>query len=312
MSTMESLQARIKTPVRAAYRVLRHPHHARLHHFALNAEELRAFFSATQSIRLQELEYVPYVRYVVASALAERMGERFPETLRGILHDRSSGGFTLGAQGVTSRLDDFVKLGTAIGHLIGPANFDSMSGTYYARFVVKDADQGDSYLKTPYRALTLHTDGTFVDETTDWLLMMKFEERNAIGGESRLIHLDDWEDLEIYRRHPLASHPFTFKAPKSKNAIDSVRHPIFFDADGRPCISVIDQFVYPETIAQAAYLSAMFASLERSPGTATIPLPVGDLIVLNNRFWMHGRAPFQAHAGLHRELMRQRGVFAKE
>lgn len=312
MSTMESPHARIETPVRAAYRVLRHPHHARLHRFALSAEALQSFLVATETIAVQELEYVPYMRFVVANALADRMGKHFPETLRGILHDRGSGGFTLGAQGVAFRPDELVKLGTAIGHLIGPANFDSMSGTYYARFVVKDADQGDSYLKTPYRVLTLHTDGTFVDEATDWLLMMKFEERNAIGGESRLIHLDDWEELETYRRHPLASHPFTFKAPKSKNAADSVRHPIFFDVDGKPCISVIDQFIYPETIAQATYLSDMFASLEGSPGTATIPLPVGDLLVLNNRFWMHGRAPFQAHAGLHRELMRQRGVFANE
>ena len=312
MSTMESPHACIENAAHTACRVLRHPHHARLHHFALNAGELRSFLAATEKITVQELEYVPYARYVVANALAERMGERFPETVRGILHDRGSGGFTVGAQGVTSRPDDFVKLGTAIGHLIGPANFDSMSCTYYARFVVKDADQGDSYLKTPYRALTLHTDGTFVEEATDWLLMMKLAERNAIGGESRLIHLDDWEELETYRQHPLASHPVAFKAPKSKNVTDSVRHPIFFDAGGKPCISIIDQFVYPETIAQATYLSAMFASLERSSGIATIPLPVGDLIVLNNRFWMHGRAPFQAHAGLHRELMRQRGVFAKE
>ena len=311
MNTMESPHARIDAPARAAYRVLQHPHHARLRHFSLNAEELRLFLAGTERITVQELEYVPYMRFVVANALGECMGECFAETLRDLLHDRGSGGFTLGAQGVLSHPDEFVRLGTAVGHLIGPANFDGMSGTYYARFVVRDADQGDSYLKTPYRALTLHTDGTFVDETTDWLLMMKLDERNAHGGESRLIHLDDWEELDTYRRHPFASYPFAFKAPGSKNVAALVRHPIFFDVDGKPCISVIDQFVYPETIAQATYLSTLFASLERSPGAATIPLPVGDLIVLNNRFWMHGRAPFDPHAGLHRELMRQRGVFAK-
>jgi protein CsiD len=240
------------------------------------------------------------------------MGGSLKDMIRAIVHDRQSGGFTLGVQDVTRRPDDFVKLGTAIGHLIGPANLDAMSGTYYARFTVQHADRGDSYLRSPYRNLSLHTDGTFVAEATDWLLMMKFEERNAIGGESRLVHLDDWEDLETYREHPLASHPFTFKAPKSKNVGDSVQHPIFFQADGKPCISVIDQFVYPETIAQASYLGKMFASLEECAGTATIPLPVGELIVLNNHFWMHGRAAFQEHPGLYRELMRQRGVFSKE
>jgi protein CsiD len=309
---MDRLHASIKTPDRAAYRVARHPHHARLCHLTLCSERLRSFFTSMEHVTVQELEYVPYMRFFVANALAERMGEGFRETLRWILRDRDSGGLTLGVQGVTPQLEDFVKFGTAIGHLIGPTNFDSMSGSYYARFVVKGADHGDSYLKTPYRALTLHTDGTFLDEATDWLLMMKFEERNAIGGESRLIHLDDWGELPTYRDHPLALHPFTFRAPKSKNATDSVQHPIFFDVDGKPCISVIDQFVYPETIAQATYLSALFASLECSSGTATISLPVGNLIMLNNQFWMHGRAPFQAHTGLHRELMRQRGVFAKD
>jgi protein CsiD len=51
--------------------------------------------------------------------------------------------------------------------------------------------------------------------------------------------------------------------------------------------------------------------MEASSATREVPLPVGDLVVLNNYFWLHGRAPFKKHAALHRELMRQRGVFAK-
>ncbi|PQO98754.1 hypothetical protein C5614_11885 [Massilia phosphatilytica] len=50
--------------------------------------------------------------------------------------------------------------------------------------------------------------------------------------------------------------------------------------------------------------------MENSSGTAAIPLPVGDLVMLNNLFWLHGRAPFEKNANLHRELMRQRGMFA--
>ncbi len=82
---------------------------------------------------------------------------------------------------------------------------------------MKDTDSSDSYLRQAYRLFTLHTDGTFVDEPTDWLLMMKMVEQNARGGESRLLHLDDWKELDKYANHPLASHKFTYKAPKSKN-----------------------------------------------------------------------------------------------
>lgn len=85
-----------------------------------------------------------------------------------------------------------MRFGTAIGHILGPGNHDSMSGTYYARFVVKHTDASDSYLRQAYRLFTMHTDGTFVTEATDWLLMMKFAEKNAVGGESRFLRLDDW------------------------------------------------------------------------------------------------------------------------
>ena len=51
----------------------------------------------------------------------------------------------------------------------------------------------------PIVYLHLHTDGTFVDEPTDWLLMMKMIEQNARGGESRLLHLDDWKELDNVR-----------------------------------------------------------------------------------------------------------------
>jgi len=30
-------------------------------------------------------------------------------------------------------------------------------------------------------------------DKTDWLLMSKLEEKNAEGGETVMLHLDDWE-----------------------------------------------------------------------------------------------------------------------
>jgi protein CsiD len=50
--------------------------------------------------------------------------------------------------------------------------------------------------------------------------------------------------------------------------------------------------------------------MEASPGTKEVSLPVGDLVVLNNYFYLHGRAPFEKNKALFRELMRQRGTFA--
>jgi len=68
--------------------------------------------------------------------------------------------------------------------------------------------------------------------------------------------------------------------------------------------------VQPETLEQARYLFDLSHSLENSPAVRSPRLPVGTLIMLNNRFWLHGRAPFRRNEQLQRELMRQRGAFA--
>ena len=148
-------------------------------------------------LSVQHLEYTPYARHHCGIlSYWIRWGKSSVILLRNIIYDRESGGFTLGLEGITENTDEYVIFATAISHILGIPNHDAMSGKYYARFTVKDTDNSDSYLRQAYRLFTLHTDGTFVDEPTDWLLMMKMVEQNARGGESRLLHLDDWKELD--------------------------------------------------------------------------------------------------------------------
>jgi len=320
---MLQAQLQAETPVTAArtallsapdssdsYDVRQQPAHPRLKQIDISPRILTAFLAEVQHIDVQNLEYVPFMRFILAGRLDQLIGDGFRRTICDILVDRSHGGFALGAEETTGDHEDYIKLATAVSHLVGPANRDAMSGSYFARFVVKHTDESDSYLRQAYRTLTLHTDGTFVDERTDWLLMMKMAEQYVEGGESRLLHLDDWSDLAHFYRHPLGSHGFTFKASPSKNVERTVRRPTFYRDGHGIGISYVDQFVQPETLEQARYLFDLSQSLENSPGIRTPRLPLGTLIMLNNHFWMHGRAPFRPNERLHRELMRQRGVFA--
>lgn len=293
------------------FKVNSHPNHQRLYHLVIEKDSLLAFLTENQLVNAQQLEYVPYMRLVLSQSLERHLGSSFSDTVRSILHDRNTGGFTVGMQGLTQNYDEYIKFSTALSHLIGGVNFDAMSGTYYARFTVKDTDESDSYLRQAYRRFTLHTDGTFVDEPTDWLLMMKFAEENAKGGESRLLHLDDWEELDHFSKHPLASCRIEYKAPASKNVVQNVYNETFFEHNGKPCICFIDQFAHPTTMQQAVYLKNLSESMENSKNTIDLPLPVGDLVMVNNTFWLHGRAAFERNPELHRELLRQRGYFAR-
>lgn len=293
------------------YVVKVHPQTNRLYHIQLSKGAIEGFLNTVrqENFSVQHLEYTPYARHLVACMLLDEVGEEFGQLLRDIVHDRESGGFTLGLEGITEDTDEYVIFSTAISHLVGIPNFDSMTGKYYARFSVTDTDNSDSYLRQAYRLFTLHTDGTFVDEPTDWLLMMKMVEQNARGGESRLLHLDDWKDLDKFAKHPIANHKFTYKAPSSKNVDQEVDRLTFFNYNGRPGMCFIDQFVYTESIEEAKYLRDLSSSMENDESVVELELPVGDLVVINNIFWLHGRAAFEKDVNLNRELLRQRGRF---
>jgi glutarate dioxygenase len=292
------------------FRISSHPDHHRIMHVTSDHDALAAFLQDARGIDVQNLEYVPYMRYHLADLLGKHLGQTFVDTLVRLVKDRRHGGFTIGLQHLSDDPSDFVRFGTAIGHILGPANHDAMSGAYYARFLVKHTDDSDSYLRQAYRLFTMHTDGTFVTEPTDWLLMMKFAEQNAVGGESRFLHLDDWEERQAFVDHRLGTHPFLYKAPGSKNVSERVERPLFFQGEFGLSISFIDQFVQPTNREEAAFLRSLSLSIEASQGTREVALPVGDLVVLNNYFYLHGRAPFERKEALSRELMRQRGTFA--
>ena len=185
-----------------------------------------------------------------------------------------------------------------------------MAGKYYARFFVKDKDDSDSYLRKAYTNMDLHTDGTYVKEKTDWLLMTKIEEKNAEGGESAMLHLDDWEHYEELFNDPVGKQNFTWGSPKSKNIEYKVEHPVFSkDKEGRAQISYIDQFPEPKNMEQGIFLQKLSDALEESKNKVIIKIPIGSAVVANNYFWLHGRKPFKENKDLARELLRIRGSF---
>jgi len=261
---------------------------------------------------ITSLEYKPFSRFSLAKSLDEVFENKLSVQLNKILNDRNTGTAIIEPEINNKKFDkDFlVKLSTGLAYLVGTPNFDSMSGKYYARFYVKHQDSSDSYLRKAYTNLDLHTDGTYVKEKTDWLIMTKMEEQNVSGGESVILHLDDWEHLDELSRDPVGQENFIWGSPQSKNIEYKVEHPVFSkDKNGKPIISYIDQFPEPKNMKQGLFLQKLSDSLEESKKKIISPLAVGSTIFSNNYFWLHGRKPFSEHSGLSRELLRIRGTF---
>ncbi len=296
----------------SGFRVSSMPQSPRLLSVSFEPEVVAAFLEATDEWPVQALEYKSFMRFRVARVLNDLCQQTLRPFLINALADRGTGGMLVNPTGLDSVADAeaMVKFSTAVAHLMGRSNHDAMSGQYYARFVVQNVDNSDSYLRKPHRVMELHTDGTYVEEVTDYVLMMKIDEQNMEGGDSLLLHLDDWEDCRRFANDPMGSRPMRWTAPPSKNVSKDVYHPVFSrDRDGNPVMSYIDQFVQPGNFEEGNWLADMSDSLESSAAKLSVPVPVGQFLLINNHFWLHGRDRFTPHPELRRELMRQRGYF---
>jgi protein CsiD len=261
---------------------------------------------------IQALEYKPFTRFTIAKSLDELFSNKLSKLIHSILTDRNTGCFIVMPEVINKKFDDtfLVKLSTALAYLIGVANFDDMTSKYYARFFIKHEDNSDSYLRKAYTNMDLHTDGTYVKEKTDWLLMTKLEEKNVEGGESVMLHLDDWEHCKEFSNDPVGKQNFVWGSPKSKNVDYKIEHSVFSsDKEGRSQISYIDQFPEPKNMEQGNFLQKLSDALEESKNKVVLPLSASSVIVANNYFWLHGRRSFKENKNLSRELLRIRGRF---
>ena len=284
----------------------------RIQNINIKHEDLNKLVFPFKKHTITSLEYKPFSRFSLAKSLDEVFENKLSKTIVEILKDRNTGTVIVEPQIDKKKFDkDFlVKLSTGFAYLVGNPNFDSMSNKYYARFTVKHEDSSDSYLRKAYTNLDLHTDGTYVNEKTDWLIMTKMEEQNVSNGESVILHLDDWEHLEEMSKDPIGQEDFAWGSPKSKNIDYKVEHPVFSsDENGKPNISYIDQFPEPKNMEQGNFLQRLSDGLEESKNKTVTKLPVGSAIIANNYFWLHGRKPFKENEELSRELLRIRGSF---
>lgn len=295
------------------FSVTKSTHSPRILDVKFKKEVIDEFLKQTEIYPVQALEYKSFNRFRVAKILDDICGNELKPLLEGVLCRREQGALLVNPEGIcdVSQGDSMVKIATAFVHLVGRSNYDAMTKNYYARWAVVNTDNSDSYLRQPQKPLELHNDGTYVNEPTDYVLMYKIDEQNMKGGNSTLLHLDDWKDLDKYFNSHLAKRVMRWSAPPSKNVTEECYHPVFeTDYEGRPVMLFIDQFAQPAELEEGIWLAQMQDSLETSKDMLSFPVPVGSFLLINNLFWLHGRDKFQSHKDLRRELMRQRGYFS--
>ena len=103
--------------------------------------------------------------------------------------------------------------------------------------------------------------------------MTKMEETNVIGGESVLLHLDDWEHCEEFSSNPVGKQNFIWGSPKSKNIDYKIEHPVFSsDKNGKPTIYILINFPEPKNMEQGLFLQKLSDALEESKNKVNFSL----------------------------------------
>jgi protein CsiD len=276
----------------------------------IDEDQWNQFVHNTQDFNQIVLEKRPYTRFLLAPSLQAVLGKQHIEL---IIHTVKSSNLGCVMVNYPHQHEDFslhLKLATAFSCLLGSAYFDELTTKYYAAVDLAPDTRGDSFLSEPYFDLRLHTDGTFYKKAVEWVVLAKTRQHQVEGGELSLHHINALENLPELLQNPLAFKDFLFEASASKKISDEVYQPIFFEKNGETTIRFSDQFCHPQTIEQALFLHQLSESLENSTTRRIEPFPVGQLVILNNASWLHGRLKIKPGLSFSRQLLRLRGRFA--
>ena len=112
------------------FEISRHEKSKKIINIKIEDETLEKLIFPFNKFNITALEYKPFTRFTIAKSLDDLTDNKLSDLMNLIIRDRNSGCFIIGPKKVSSKINDIflVKLSTAISHLIGNPNHDSMVG----------------------------------------------------------------------------------------------------------------------------------------------------------------------------------------
>ena len=284
----------------------------------LQANHINTYLDKIKQVSIRDLEYTPYLRFLIAREFESLF--KIKDTLTDTVNHYDAGAVLIRLNHPEINEEQAIKLSTAISHLLGIPTIDPLSGKYYATFSVKHTETLQPALLRPYEIFKMHTDGAYMKTVPDWIFFMKLKEVGIVGGQSRLLHLADWQDFNYYYNHPVNKRKLKFIAnpdtgrSANRHSHDEEKNTVYSSIlslkNNHKSIRFVDRFMQPANLEEAEFIFSLQNSLENSKAILEIDIPAGSILVINNHHWLHGRSSFQINDTLDRKLMRQRGLFS--
>ena len=106
-----------------------HKDSSRILNIQLDDEIVKKLIFPFNKFDLTALELKPFTRFTIAKSLDDLTNNKLSKLVNSIIRDRSTGCFIIGPKNISLKTNDkfLVKLATAVAHLIGVPNHDSMA-----------------------------------------------------------------------------------------------------------------------------------------------------------------------------------------
>jgi hypothetical protein len=185
----------------------------------------------------------------------------------------------------------------ALAHLLGIPRCDANNDP----LAYLESTAGNSFLNIDFnRTLPPHTDGTYYDGATDWIVLALPENTIRIGGEALLLHVDDWLPFTDIPQDKLFLQTFHFEGPASTDTRKQILgkrddsgalvRPMFFEHQlYGPSARIAYQWVHPRSFEEARFINRIIDSLASFEHSARFALEQNEMYIVNNNFWLHGR-----------------------
>jgi protein CsiD len=257
------------------------------------------------------------VQETLRTALSGAWGLQVCEKLALALQDRRWGAIRLATSKTRATEADLGRLACALacacGSPFAPLNQGNCVRGNRLRHV--DPSVRAPGHRSPYLPDPLHTEAHGASGNgEDYLILACIAREHCEGGETRLLHLDDWGERDCFLSSEYAFRPFPWTFPCSGLSADGpiqCQRSLFWLDNGGLCIRLSPGNAQPPPGPHTEYLRDLQASLNEARSLARFVLLPGDVYLINNRVWVHGREPLKPNPLLSRHMLGVHGTFSK-
>lgn len=267
-------------------------------------DNLARFFTSSRTFSLMQLRRVS-VQQKLRNLVRETIGDEICQSIHHALTQRNEAILFAPATNIGCAEDQMGRLVAALGTLVGEPYSHWDRGSAVFRNQLHYQGEDPQALRRANWPDPLHTDTMCPSGEGESFCVFGCVRRvHCIGGESELLYLDDWQDLPQWLQSPYAWEPVTMQLGDSAFAGRSMTRPIFSHSERqelRICWS--PRNILPRTKDHADWLEEIRRSLIAAPRTFSHALQPGEVLIFDNRRWLHGRCPIQSDTKLDRLLL---------